>query len=395
VTITLGNKVPGKIPSIGFGAPSDGHQLSAEQTTRLKKLRPAHIRVDVKLWEPAWADDFNWGLNYCRHLGTQMELALHLDQTAGTELEKFATLIGSHERMIRRILLFQRGEKSTTRGVLEIARKNLPALLELVVGTNADLYHFNLSRPPADAGVSGVCWSMNPQVHAFDNASIAETPEAVLHQLRSVQAAYPDKEMVVSPITLKPRFNPVATGPEPEIPKGELPPQVDPRQLSLCAASWTLAMVRNLAEGGAASVTFFETSGWRGLMENETGSPIPERFPSRPNMLFPVYHLFSALAEFGGGTVVESSSTFPREVTSLCVVNSNGEKLLLLGNLSSSAQEVTVTGGKLGNVAILSAETAAQAQEDPMFFQRIAKRSPGNWLILPPRAVAFAAGGHG
>ena len=123
---------------------------------------------------------------------------------------------------------------------------------------------------------------MNP------NSSIAETPEVAAQQAASVRRYFPGKPLVISPVTLRPRFNPNATGPEPVVPPGELPPKVDPRQLSLFAAAWTLAMIKALAEAGADSVTFYETTGWRGVMETAAGSPLPEKFPSIPGAVFPL-----------------------------------------------------------------------------------------------------------
>ena len=64
----------------------------------------------------------------------------------------------------------------------------------------------------------------------------------------------------------------------------ELPPQVDSRQLSPFAAAWTLAMIKQLAENGAASVTLFETTGWRGVMERGSSirtGPISSRRPGQ------------------------------------------------------------------------------------------------------------------
>lgn len=49
-----------------------------------------------------------------------------------------------------------------------------------------------------------------------------------------------------------------------------------------------------LTEAGVASVTYLETTGWRGVMEREAGSQLAEKFPSRPGQLFPVFH---AMAE--------------------------------------------------------------------------------------------------
>ena len=85
--------------------------------------------------------------------------------------------------------------------------------------------------------------------------------------------------IAVSPVTFKPRFNAVATGPEPELPPGELPPQVDPRQATLFAAGWTLGSLAALAGGGVERVTYFETTGWRGVMELDDGCPLPDAVP--------------------------------------------------------------------------------------------------------------------
>ncbi len=71
---------------------------------------------------------------------------------------------------------------------------------------------------------------------------------------------------------------------------GELPPQVDVRQMSLFGACWTAGSFKYLAEAGTQSITFYETTGWRGVMETEAGSPLPELFRSLPGTVFPMYH---------------------------------------------------------------------------------------------------------
>src|SRR5262249_28725506 len=115
----------------------------------------------------------------------------------------------------------------------------------------------------------------------------------------------------VGPITLKKRLNPYATGPTPEPGPGELPARVDPRQMSLFGAAWTLGAIKHLAEQGAARATFFETTGWLGVMELEDGTPLPERFPSRPGQVFPMFHVFVDVNEFRGGEVLRSWSNRP------------------------------------------------------------------------------------
>ena len=65
--------------------------------------------------------------------------------------------------------------------------------------------------------------------------------------MRTAHAYGGGRPVIVSPVTFKQRFNAVATGEQPELVPGELPPQVDPRQMSLFGAGWTLGSLHRLA----------------------------------------------------------------------------------------------------------------------------------------------------
>ena len=60
------------------------------------------------------------------------------------------------------------------------------------------------------------------------------------------------------------RFNPFTTSPETELKSNQLPSQVDVRQMSLFGAGWTVGSLKYLCESEAYSLTYFETTGWRG-----------------------------------------------------------------------------------------------------------------------------------
>jgi D-apionolactonase len=235
-------------------------------------------------------------------------------------------------------------------------------------GTDADFYQLNQFRPPLNL-CDCICWSMNPQVHAFDNASLAETPESISHQIESAREYFPGKPLAVSPISLKPRFNAVATGPEQRTATGELPPHVDPRQMSLCGAGWTLAMLKRLAEAGVDSVTFYETIGWLGVMETAKGSPLPDRFRSIPNAVFPLYHVLGWVGDFAGGNALPSTSSDPLKVESF-VLGSGQTTAMLLANLTGESQRVRVNGlnGKFA-MKRLDETNAENAMADPEEFR--------------------------
>jgi hypothetical protein len=151
------------------------------------------------------------------------------------------------------------------------------------------------------------------------------------------------KPVIVSPLTLKPRFNPYASGPVPLPRPGELPPQVDPRQTSLLGAGWTAASLKYLAEGGAQRVTFYETTGWRGVMETAAGSPLPGVFHSRPSSVFPLYHVLADYSEFAGGEEIGSRSSNGLALDGIAL-RKNGKMRLILANFSAEPQLVSIQG---------------------------------------------------
>ena len=129
-------------------------------------------------------------------------------------------------------------------------------------GTNIYFNELNRNRPDPER-LDVIAYSVNPQIHAFDELSLVESLEAQGETARSARAFSPSTPVVVTPVTLRPRFNAVAVIEE-TTEQGGLPRQVDPRQMSLFGAAWTVGSVKSLAEAGAAAMTYFETTGWRG-----------------------------------------------------------------------------------------------------------------------------------
>jgi hypothetical protein len=251
-------------------------------------------------------------------------------------------------------------------------------------GTNVYFCELNRNPPPTEA-LDAVVYSLNPQVHAFDELSMVESVAAQSETVTSARALCRDLPVVVSPVTLKPRFNPNATEPEPAPPPDQLPPPVDPRQMSLFGAAWTLGSLKYLAESGAASVTYFETTGWRGVIDSETGSSLPDHFSSEPGMVFPLYHLFADLAECKSGQLVACHSSNPLAALGMAV--RNGDSLrLLLANLTPTPQQVVVgpLEGETVSLRRLNTESAPLAISDPQGFRSAGEtmRAAGGQLTV-------------
>ena len=383
VHIALTGQEPVRFPEIGMMMASHGRAFDAGDSDRLSRLGLSHLRADLRLADSNWPERLRIAARDATGLGAALELAIHLPVGAGGDLAPVARELGRMKVDLTRALIFRDGSRSTLAADLEAARSALGDCgMAIGAGTDADLYQLNLQPPPSAGDL--VCWSMNPQVHASDELSIAETPEAVVHQVASVRRRFPDLPLVVSPVTLKPRSNPVATGPERPVPPGELPPQVDVRQMSLFCAAWTVAMLKALSEGGVESLTLFETTGWRGVLETAAGSPLPARFPSTPGSVFPVYHVLADVGGFSPRSVVPTRATGSAGVASL-LLGAGGRRRLLVANLSTTPRRVSIAGlGEPTRVRILDGTTLGDAMLRP-------EEHRGRLAPLPSKGFLLAA----
>jgi hypothetical protein len=355
------------LPKIGFCA--TGEALAFSASMRLQQLKPAHVRVEAPMNLPDWQQAFADGFREASALKTKVELALRLSGCPGEDLRDLITTFPepfqhwAFTSSFARILLSTYGEQSTSKRSLEAFRgfllKTGLSTLDVPVGagTEGDLYDLNLQRPPRDSEF--FFWSMNPQVHAFDVASISETPRGAQAQVESVQEYFGDSPKAVSPITLRPRGYAAA----------------DPRQKSFFGAVWTLGMIAALARGGATSATFFQTTGVKGIMENG-------------GAVFPMYHVFRAIAGSSGAAACDVSD--PLAAAALVVRVENGGRTIV-GNYTRRKLEIEIPSAADALVRRLNKETAAPFLEQPDSFWSIDGATPlsSNVMRLAPFELIF------
>ncbi len=337
VNFTVDETASRPLPEIGLGWASHGEPLSAREQERLRLLNLSHLRIDLDLSQPNVETVFRQVSVQAQGLAVSLEIALFLSDGAERELIEFATMVEEIKPPIGTILIFHKAEMSTSPRWIELARRYLPEA-KIGAGTNAYFTELNRERPPTEL-LDGVCYSMNPQVHAFDNASLVETLETQAQTVESARQFIGDLPLAVTPITLQPRFNPNATGPEPELGADQLPSQVDVRQMSLLGGGWTLGSLKYLSESGVDSLTYYETTGWRGVMETAKGCPLPQRFRSIPGGVFPLYHVLADVGEFVGGKVIPSKSSAPLSVDGMALCK-DGHIRILLANLGPEPVQV-------------------------------------------------------
>lgn len=333
------------LPEIGLCAAGHGQPFTSRETELLRQLRPTHLRVELDLWTEDYHHCLKRAATEAAALGAGLEVAVGVSDADWDETVGLVRVLQDIQPPVRRGLAFHRrllpGSEEWLRPVVE-AFARYDASVPIHAGTQANFCELNRGRPPIEL-LGGVCFSINPQVHAFDNRSLVETCAALVDAVESARALGGSLPVAVTPITLKARLNPYATRPPAPTPRDELPPRVDVRQMSLFGAGWTLAALKYLAEAGVASVTFYEATGWLGVIEQESGCRLPRLFSSRPGMVFPLYHVLADANELIGGQVLPSVSTDPLAFDGL-VIRRGDRTRVMLANLTDRAQTLTING---------------------------------------------------
>jgi hypothetical protein len=353
--LALDAKPAGPLPALGLSLAGHGFQLRPAEMERLRALRPAHLRADLSLGRPGWNDVLRRAVAEAASLGAALELALHLSGDEAGQLDALLQALAPPPPLAR-LLVFHEGEKATTVRRLHDARERLaPMLPGVPIGGGTDAYFAELNRgePPRQTDV--IAWSVNPQVHEEDDLSVVENLEAQSWTVESAKLFAAEKPLAVTPITLRPRGNPNATGPG--VPAAE----VDPRQWSLFGAAWTAASLKQLAQSGASSLTYYETAGARGVMDRD------------PRPVYPLYHVLADFAEMAGGRVVPTRSADPLRLDGFAA-EKDGRRRVVLASLSPERQPVSVWGLPARvRVRLLSSTNAGAACRHPEAY----RSSPG------------------
>ncbi len=374
-TIDIQAATSTRLPKIGLGVASHGQLLSAQEIERIRLLSPSHLQVELDLTNDRWPERLECAAREAGASGAQLELAIKVSEQVRQDVFELTSLLRRFQPSVARVLIFPSNSWTTTESTFLPAAEALhqyDTTIACYAGTSANFTELNQERPRF-FGQTGVCYSLHPQEHAFDNTSLVETCPVIGDTVASVRQFSAGLPIAVGPITLRRRVNPYATEPAAPAPTGELPSAVDPRQMSLFGAGWTLGAFKYLAEGGVDSATFYETTGWRGVSERDCGCALPTKFPSRPRQVYPLFHVLADCVA-PGGLVCPSMSSDPLTIQSLAF--RTGESLrVLLANLTGTAVSVGVSGlGAQLQLRTLDETTCDRAGDDAFGFRTVEPR---------------------
>jgi len=364
----------GRLPRIGLMVPEEPLALTEEQTARLRALNLSHLRVNLWLTRDDVEQQWTRAAQLAQKLELALEPALRLSGKAEEQLKKLAAVLktqGTEAPVVAWLMMHHRF-KTGTREWVELGRVLLNRFApDAVFGVGTDGYFTDLNRNRPDPdGLDLVGYSVNPQVHAFDNLSLVETLAMHAQTVENASLFTGGLPVAVGPITLRSRPPREVRALHAETPDNALPPTVDPRQMSLLGAAWTAGSIKYLADAGAASATYYEPIGWRGVMEREQGSAQPELFRSVPDGVFPLYHVLADVGQFRDADVPACRASDPLRVEALALRKGKRFRMLVC-NMTNLDQNVTLRGlPSPPTVQHLDETSALTAMSAPREFRR-------------------------
>ena len=313
------------------------------QQELLSYLGVSHVRCELR-----FAEDLSWFDNVAscmQNLQIPIRIAVFFTKDWEKELEKLCEVLDKWKLQVLDALIFMEREKVICPEILKSIRDRLCAY-RIPVGSGTDAFFTQDNREPLPPELLDLAvYSNNPQVHAFDNDSIMLTTAGQMANVKSCMELFPNKKIVVSPVSLKMRWNPDLTGEE-VIPAHTMPMFVDPRQMSLFTASWTVRSIASLSAAGADSADYYEFLGSTGLMQDRE---LPDYdFPAEGGMIYPVYYSMRFLA---GIHRMKVNAWLEKKYAALLLESGTSRKLIIANN-TKEPLELGVNGLS-GNVSAM------------------------------------------
>ncbi len=381
---------PYSLPKINIGQSSEIELLSESEINKIKAIPFDHYQVDIKFYETGWEEKVKRATRESESLGFPMELSLFFDEIE-TELKAFGSFVGKEKPLVSILNIFNKKphvtQKETINQVLPDLRKLFPNAT-IGAGTNAFFTELNRDRLSLDQLDFSV-YSINPQVHAFDNDSLIETIFAQPYTVRTAREFSHGKPIHISPITFKMRWNPNATGKSITI-SGQLPEDVDVRQMSLFGASWLLGTINSLLECEPESVIFFETTGMKGIMQSSNPS-FTDQFFAPADIVFPMYFIFKFILEHKDWDFYHVESKQALNFTGLAF-GEKGKRVssLILANYTSGSISINFPKEFINSNAIfINDKNIIRLMEEPDGFNGLKKEILKEKIALPPFGIAF------
>jgi hypothetical protein len=316
-----------------IGAEFPGMDLSSHKDIGLlTDLGFEHIRIEVDFNSDSWKDRLNAGLTEALSISANPFLFLVFGNVPEKEWDLFVKqLDASKTKKITKLAVSPLDRKANVDELLAmILPKARSVFPHAAIGAGFRSYFTDLNRNRFDySSLDFVTYPVTPTAHAGDSLTMIENLAAQEDAVRSAGAFAKGMKVHVGPVSLRPPSNPDATSVNREV-VDVLPPRYDIRQTTALAAGWVMASIKYVAEGGAESITLFESHGMAGYFLGD--DDWKHKDFQTDLKIFPVYDALIMLRKLKPARVIRSVSSQPVVCSSVVLEGDNGRFLVLVNH---------------------------------------------------------------
>lgn len=282
-----------------FTFPAIGYQksdllLSVKQITLLKQIIFNHYRVEIR-FDSDWKNTFKTAIKEAKLLDIKIMIVVFFNDY---ENEYFLLKEVLNEA-VSSIIILQNNAPVPEQSLLDFIISAIKSdFTHIKIGSGTDLFFAELNRNRiTDERLDFVSFSINPQVHLYDDETLIENLFAQQYCIKTIQS-FTKLPIYISPVSVRPRGFPALS--------------IDARQHTEFIANWTALTLKYLA--GASQITFYETIGEKGIMNTKGESP--------------VYELLKKISSFKPKFIINKPVINPFEKDELVLENRSGQRMI-------------------------------------------------------------------
>jgi len=318
------------LPEIGFALPI-AHAGSPPAMERIAELAPSFLRDLVDTTAGDWPQGLDAAAEWSAACGCGLEIELLVG--GEEELRRFVERLDLQRLPALRLLPFRAGSYASDAQTIAAVRRALEERgCSLPVGGGSRAYYAELNRAslPLEA-MEFAAYTINPQVHAFDDRSLMETlsAQAVTAADAAAKTGLP---LSIGPVTLKPRLNPNA-------PSGavlSVADQADERQRTAFGAAWTVGSLASLCREPVRAISYYELFGPLGILDGEKSNPL--------------FDVFKEIAAFKGAAVLDAASSSAK--VAALALREGGRRRLLAANATGEPVRIEASADHCETAAV-------------------------------------------
>ncbi|HLI14799.1 MAG TPA: hypothetical protein VKV23_01930 [Acidimicrobiales bacterium] len=386
VAVAVDRRRVASLPRIGSEFPDELDALEAPAADLVRELSLDYVRVNLDLTSDEAVEVGARRAEAALACGAPLELVLVVSpgEVRAEEVGRLERWLARSRPRLERVVVLEapRGfiiGRTATAGAKVRA---LRSAVESCCGPSAlvsatEQFFADLNRQWPDlTGVDGVGYTICPQVHAADDTSLMENSWGQADTVLTARARGGRRPVHVISVALIGKFGPYPGG-VPDVPVRTA--YGDPRQFLPFAAAWTVSSLGQLVDAEAASVTYFELAGDRGLVRRAAGSPW---------YAGPVYRVLESVTHWRGGNLVRLACPHGGTLAGLGMEWPDRSELLV-ANLAPEGRRV-VLSGLAGDAELHELASPAPGGGADWVGPRRAERADG-----ARGTAAFEIGGYG